>query len=105
MTDVKFLVPAAQYLRMSTEHQQYSPENQSTAIARYAEEHRFTVIRTYYDPAKSGLFLKNRRGLRDLLQDVTDGGIVFRRVTAVHRTLLIRIKDLLKRMDHTSKAD
>ena len=26
------LVPAAQYLRMSTEHQQYSPENQSLAI-------------------------------------------------------------------------
>jgi DNA invertase Pin-like site-specific DNA recombinase len=73
MTDVKFLVPAAQYLRMSTEHQQYSPENQSTAIRRYAESHGFTVVRTYSDPAKSGLFLKNRRGLRELLQDVTGG--------------------------------
>ena len=28
---VNQLVPAAQYLRMSTEHQQYSLENQSTA--------------------------------------------------------------------------
>ena len=26
------IVPAAQYLRMSTEHQQYSLENQSSAI-------------------------------------------------------------------------
>ncbi len=73
MTDAKFLVRAAQYLRMSTEHQQYSPENQSSSIRRYAEANGFTVVRTYSDPAKSGLSLKNRRGLRDLLQDVTGG--------------------------------
>jgi hypothetical protein len=30
---------AAQYVRMSTEHQQYSTENQSEVIARYAEQH------------------------------------------------------------------
>jgi DNA invertase Pin-like site-specific DNA recombinase len=58
---------------MSTEHQQYSLENQSTAIRRYAESHGFTVVRTYSDPARNGLSLKNRRGLRDLLQDVTGG--------------------------------
>ena len=34
-------IPAAQYLRMSTEHQQYSLENQSTAIQKYAEIARF----------------------------------------------------------------
>jgi DNA invertase Pin-like site-specific DNA recombinase len=37
MSTAKLLVPAAQYLRMSTEHQQYSLENQSTAIQTYAE--------------------------------------------------------------------
>ena len=67
------LIPVAQYLRMSTEHQQYSPDNQSMAIRRYAEGHGFVVVRTYSDPAKSGLSLKNRRGLRDLLQDVAGG--------------------------------
>lgn len=72
MTTANLLVPAAQYLCMSTEHQQYSLENQSTAIRRYAEGHGFKVVRTYSDPAKR-LFLKNRRGLRDLLQDVTGG--------------------------------
>jgi DNA invertase Pin-like site-specific DNA recombinase len=56
---------------MSTEHQQYSLDNQSTAIQKYAESYGFTVLRTYSDPAKSGLSLKDRRGLRDLLQDVT----------------------------------
>src|SRR5260221_860688 len=64
------LVPAAQYLRMSTEHQQYSLENQSTAIQRYASSQGFEVVRTYSDAAKSGLVLRHRIGLRQLLQDV-----------------------------------
>jgi DNA invertase Pin-like site-specific DNA recombinase len=80
MTDTKVLVPAAQYLRMSTEHQQYSTENQSSAIQRYAESHGFTVVRTYSDSAKSGLFLKNRRGLRDLLQDVAGGNTDYKAI-------------------------
>jgi DNA invertase Pin-like site-specific DNA recombinase len=63
-------VAAAVYLRMSTEHQQYSIENQSGLIRRYADAHGFSILHTYSDPAKSGLILKNRPGLRQLLQDV-----------------------------------
>jgi DNA invertase Pin-like site-specific DNA recombinase len=62
-------LPAAQYLRMSTEHQQYSMVNQSAAIQRYAEANGFAISQTYSDAAKSGLVLKNRSGLRQLLQD------------------------------------
>jgi DNA invertase Pin-like site-specific DNA recombinase len=69
----KLLVPAAQYLRMSTEHQQYSLENQSTAIQTYAESHSFEVVLTYSDAARSGLILRRRAGLRQLLQDVVAG--------------------------------
>jgi DNA invertase Pin-like site-specific DNA recombinase len=72
------LIPAAQYLRMSTEHQQYSLVNQATAIGRYAAEHDFLVVRTYSDAAKSGLRIKNRIGLKQLLKDVVDGGSAFR---------------------------
>lgn len=68
------LIPAVQYLRMSTEHQQYSLEHQMKAIQRYAESHGFDVVRTYSDSAKSGLVLKHRFGLRQLLQDVVSGG-------------------------------
>jgi len=64
------LVPAAQYVRKSTEHQQYSLENQSAAIQKYAEAQGFEVIRTYSDPARRGLVLKHRPGLQQLLQDV-----------------------------------
>ena len=65
------LVPAAQYLRMSTEHQQYSLENQSTAIQKYAESHGFEVVRYVFGRCRrSGLVLRHRPGLRQLLQDV-----------------------------------
>jgi DNA invertase Pin-like site-specific DNA recombinase len=64
------LIPAAQYLRKSTEHQQYSLENQSAAIQKYAEAQGFEVVRTYSDPAKRGLVLKHRPGLQQLLHDV-----------------------------------
>ena len=72
MTD-RQSIPAAQYLRMSTEHQQYSLDNQSTAIQKYAESHGFDVVRTYSDSAKSVVVLKHRAGLRQLLEDVVKG--------------------------------
>jgi DNA invertase Pin-like site-specific DNA recombinase len=46
------LVPAAQYVWMSTAHQQYSLSNQSDAIDAYAALRGFEVIQTYSDSAK-----------------------------------------------------
>ncbi len=74
------LVPAAQYLRMSTEHQQYSLDNQAEAIQRYAEANGFVVVKTYADAGKSGLMLKRRTGLTQLLQDVVSGGQDYRAI-------------------------
>jgi DNA invertase Pin-like site-specific DNA recombinase len=82
MTDAKLLIPAAQYLRMSTEHQQYSFENQSAVIQKYAESHGFEVVRTYPDAAKRGVVLRNRTGLQQLLHDVVAG-------TAEYRAILV----------------
>jgi len=75
-------VPAAQYLRMSTEHQQYSFANQSAAIQRYADSHGLKIVKTYSDAARTGLVLKNRAGLRQLLEDVVKG-------TANYRAILV----------------
>ena len=61
---------AAQYVRMSTEHQQYSPENQSDVIREYAAKHGMEIIRTYADHGRSGLNIAGREGLRQLLDDV-----------------------------------
>jgi DNA invertase Pin-like site-specific DNA recombinase len=73
-------VPAAQYLRVSTDHQQYSVDNQADEIARYAGERGFTITKTYTDAAKSGLRLKNRDGLKQLLKDVVEGNRDYRAV-------------------------
>ena len=43
------LIRAAQYVRMSTEHQQYSTDNQAAAIARYAEQRGYEIVKTYAD--------------------------------------------------------
>src|SRR5947207_4050797 len=69
-TSAEDSIPAARYLRMSTEHQQYSMDNQSEAIKLYAQEHNMEIVRTYSDAGKSGLTLEHRPGLRELLQDV-----------------------------------
>ncbi len=73
-------VHAAQYLRMSTDHQQYSLDNQGDAIARFAADHGFVIVKTYSDAARSGLRLKNRAGLKQLLKEVVDGQVEFRAI-------------------------
>ena len=52
MTDE--LIPAAQYVRMSTEHQQYSTENQADVIREYAAKRGLAIVRTFSDAGKSG---------------------------------------------------
>ncbi|NBW46408.1 MAG: recombinase family protein, partial [Betaproteobacteria bacterium] len=61
---------AAQYVRMSTEHQQYSTENQADRIKEYAERHGIDIVHTYADEGKSGLNIGGREGLQRLLEDV-----------------------------------
>ncbi|WP_128934009.1 recombinase family protein [Bradyrhizobium zhanjiangense] len=64
---------AAQYVRMSTDYQQYSIANQMAAIAAYARKFELEIVRTYRDDGKSGLHIKNRTGLLDLIDDVQCG--------------------------------
>src|SRR5258706_9034587 len=73
-------VPAAQYLRMSTGDQHYSVDNQSAGIQAYADARGFSVVKTYADPGRSGLLLKNRPGLATLLQHVVAGGQAYRAI-------------------------
>jgi DNA invertase Pin-like site-specific DNA recombinase len=75
-------IPAAEYVRMSDEAQQYSIDNQKAAIAEYATRNGFVIIKTYADAGKSGLIIKNRFGLRELLKDVVSG-------TAEYKAILV----------------
>jgi DNA invertase Pin-like site-specific DNA recombinase len=94
MPDAKLLVPAAQYLRMSTEHQQYSFENQLSAIRRYAQERGFSIVRSYEDPAKTGLRLQNRPGLRAMLQDVVTRDAGFKAILVLDVSRWGRFQDI-----------
>lgn len=71
---------AAQYVRMSTEAQDYSIEGQVEAIGQYAALHGWEVIRTYADHGISGLGIEKRSGLRNLLADVFSGTKEFQAV-------------------------
>jgi DNA invertase Pin-like site-specific DNA recombinase len=73
-------IPAAQYLRVSTERQEYSLQNQTQAISRYAEQNGFVIVQTYSDPAVSGILLRHRRGLQRLIQDVVQGQAAYKAI-------------------------
>jgi DNA invertase Pin-like site-specific DNA recombinase len=74
------LIPAAQYVRMSDEAQEYSIDNQKAAIRDYAIRHGFVIVKTYADPGKSGVVATHRKGLSDLLHDVVAGDPPFRAI-------------------------
>ena len=71
---------AAQYLRVSTDLQQYSIVNQQTAIADYAAQHNYEIVKTYTDAARSGLDIKGRPGLQNLIDEVLNRVVDFQAV-------------------------
>ncbi len=73
-------VRAAQYVRMSTEHQQYSTANQEDAIREYALRRGYEIVRTYADAGKSGLNVAGREQLRRLIDDVQHGRADFQAI-------------------------
>jgi DNA invertase Pin-like site-specific DNA recombinase len=64
---------AAEYVRMSTEHQQYSTENQADKIREYAARNNIEIVHTYADEGKSGLNIGGRLSLQQLIKDAESG--------------------------------
>jgi Resolvase, N terminal domain len=75
---VKAPVRAAQYVRMSTDQQKYSTQNQAEAIAAFAAGRGLTVVRTYADEGRSGLDIDRREALQNLIDDVRTGRADFK---------------------------
>lgn len=73
-------IPVATYVRMSTEHQKYSTDNQITSIRRYAEKNGYEIVRQYADEGKSGLRLVGRDAIQQLLSDVDEGRAPFQAI-------------------------
>jgi DNA invertase Pin-like site-specific DNA recombinase len=55
---------------MSTEHQQYSPENQLEVVRQYAVSHNMEIVQAYSDHGRSGLNITGREGFNRLMSDV-----------------------------------
>tara|TARA_R110000782_G_scaffold270373_1_gene370640 strand:- start:7933 stop:9507 length:1575 start_codon:yes stop_codon:yes gene_type:complete len=71
------VVRAAEYVRMSTDHQKYSTENQADAIRHYASSRGIEIVSTYADDGKSGLSIDGRASLQRLIADVESGAADF----------------------------
>ncbi|MFT0533744.1 recombinase family protein [Castellaniella hirudinis] len=68
---------AAQYVRMSTDHQQYSTQNQADKIREYAQHRHINIVKTYADEGRSGLRIDGRQALQQLIEDVESGAADF----------------------------
>src|SRR5271167_5214568 len=69
------LTSAAAYVRMSTEHQQYSTSNQMDVIREYAKRRGMQIIKEYSDEGKSGLNIQGRDSLARMIKDVQGGEV------------------------------
>ena len=68
-----FSLRAAQYVRMSTDRQEYSTQNQTATIIAYAAQRNLQIVREYADEGRSGLRIEGRDALQRLIRDVQSG--------------------------------
>lgn len=85
--------PAAQYLRMSTDNQRYSLENQAALIERYANDRNFEIVQSYEDAGRSGVTTAKRDGLKRLLKDVLAGKTIYSTILVVDVSRWGRFQD------------
>ncbi len=62
---------------MSTEHQQYSTSNQLDVVREYAARKGFELLRIYSDEGRSGLTIRGRSGMKEMIAAVTGGSADF----------------------------
>lgn len=87
-------IRVAAYMRMSTERQAGSIPNQRLALLNYARRHKMEIVKEYIDTGKSGLTIKNRRGLQSLIHDITGGKVEFEAVLVYDITRWGRFQDV-----------
>jgi DNA invertase Pin-like site-specific DNA recombinase len=85
---------AAAYVRMSTDMQKYSTENQIEAINKYAEVHGLEIIKIFADEGKSGLLVKGRDALQSMIAEVEGGTADFGIILVLDLTRWGRFQDV-----------
>jgi DNA invertase Pin-like site-specific DNA recombinase len=92
-TDAQTPRKAAMYVRMSTDHQKYSTENQAEAIREYAARRNIEIVKTYADEGKSGLSIEGRDALKSLIADVQTGTVGYNVILVLDVTRWGRFQD------------
>jgi DNA invertase Pin-like site-specific DNA recombinase len=88
------ILRAAPYVRMSTDHQNYSAVNQADANEKYAKARGIEIVVTYYDPGISGLHIKGRDALQRLIADVESKDRLFQVVLVYDVSRWGRFQDI-----------
>ncbi|MFT4273937.1 MAG: recombinase family protein [Pantoea sp.] len=86
-------VRVAQYLRMSTNLQEFSLDNQAQFIKKYADEHDMEIVHTYDDAGKSGVSTTGRHDFNKLVNDVLTKDIIIDAVLVYDVSRFGRFKD------------
>lgn len=84
---------AAMYVRMSTDHQKYSTENQAEVIKTHADRTETDIVAVYEDSGKSGLTIEGRDDLQRLINDVQSGNADFTVILVLDVTRWGRFQD------------
>jgi len=83
--EAKPLVPAAQYVRMSTEDQPIFHCQSTSSDPDIRKEPWLCGGITYADAGKSGIEIKHRKELRRLLADVMNGRAQYKAILCLRR--------------------
>lgn len=66
-------IPAVVYLRRSSDRQEKSIDDQRTAVAKYADENGYTLVREYVDDAISGDDIERRLAFKEMHHEACNG--------------------------------
>ncbi len=67
------LLPAVAYIRMSSDKQDASPDQQRAEVAKLAEKHGCALIAEYFDEAISGVETTKRKNFIRMISDAANG--------------------------------
>jgi DNA invertase Pin-like site-specific DNA recombinase len=82
------------YLRASTENQNYSTQHQRASISEFAAANNLALISEYVDEGRSGLDIRRRHGLQELMRDVQSGAANFKVIVVYDVSRWGRFQDI-----------
>lgn len=67
------MIPAIEYTRASTDHQEYSVRDQHKFNLDWAKRNKYKIVKTYSDDGISGGTVAKRPGFLQMIEDITTG--------------------------------